>query len=241
MNQHANLYQQALAPFHLWLSARDLSEETLMKYNLRVMSYLQFCAELRIPESRACCPELANAYVTHLLDSTAGPAKINQSLAALSRYFEFKQAHFPQIARVPNVPQRASFLTEAEVSRLFDVARLSDTPKSIAILVLCFYAGLTAGDCSRLNIEDIKDVDELITISVQRTGEIVELASPGRLPLRNWLNYSDNNSSGPMFLNCFGRRISRIGIDYLIKCIGIKARVLLSARRLSQSGKQFRH
>lgn len=242
MNSDTNPYQKTLAPFHIWLSSRNLAEETLMKYNLRVSSYLQFCGELNVGPAHSCGEALVEAYMKHLFDSAAGTAKINQSISAISNYFEFNQARFPQIERLNYIPRPHPCLSEAEILRLLDVLKSTQNTKALTIIMLCFCAGLTSGDCARLNLEDIRVEDGCRKLAIQRTGKIVELSMPAQLALARWLlNWSSAKFTGPLFPNCFGGRISRVGVDYLIRSVGIQANLMLSARRLSRAGKEFGH
>lgn len=235
----ARLFQKSLYPFNNWLAAKDVSEHTLSNYSARVASYLHFCSLLEVPQ-QAHTAELVNEYVLYLQHCNVKASTINQTLSALSKYFEYNELPFPKIARVPlGTSEKPVSLTSAEIDRLLAVTCGHRSLKCRVIVMLCFFGGLSSGQCAELDVKDVYIDEQGCHLKVKKKNRKIELPPIVARALAEWIHVEKLGLESPLFCNGSGNRISRIGIDYLIKSVGIEAKLMLSARLLYQSGKAY--
>ncbi len=227
-----------LQSFNIWLCNKNLSYETLMSYNGRITSYLQFCRLMDARETEVCSHELIQEYLEYLRETNAAPSTINQTLSALGNYFEYRKEPFPKIPRVRKTLKARALLTQEELDRLFDLAD-SASLKVRTLVYICFYGGLTANQLVEMDVADVSS--DCKSIFVRKKELEVDLDPRTQSVLFKWiLHLKHKGVFIPLFMNASGQRISRIGIDHLIRTLGIRAGIVLSARLLSQSGKEFR-
>ncbi len=233
-------YRPVLMPFQMWLAQQQLSEGTLSSYSNRIAGYLQFCNQIDAPKEELFTAELVQEYICYLHETSVNASTINLTLSALSKYFEYHRASFPLISRA-KLKRNTHTLNDEEIQLVLRTATNHSSTKCRAIVFLCFFGGLSAGQCAQLNLSDVLTMGDCTFIRVTAKAKTVKLHSAAELALKEWIVSlsPEKEEEQPLFTNFQGRRISRIGIDYLIKSIGIRAYLVLSARVLSQSGRQY--
>jgi site-specific recombinase XerD len=236
----ANTHFQA--SFNIWLVQNNFSDHTLTTYSRGVGNYLQFCNSIGCGE-KAHTKELLDRYIFHLQSTNAKPSTINQTLAALAKYFSYHGVDFPDIARLQaDRKQKTRLLDNDEIQGVLSIT-FRKSEKVQALILMCF-EGLTAGQCSELNIGDIEtQANGSIKVYLNRKGRTLHLSDHVTKVLQAWMKtrctLSATSPNLPVFTNNGGGRISRIGVDYLIKSVGQQIGLVLSARTLALSGKRF--
>ncbi len=113
--------------------------------------------------------------------------------------------------------------------------------KARALAILCFFVDLTPSGCIKLNLADIEVHGLTCNVRTgQRDEDVVWLHGQAASIMSRWLAVSRSaRLEGPLFCNEQGERISRRGVDYLIKSLGFGSNLLLSARLLNNSGRKY--
>lgn len=229
-----------LVAFREWMRTKNLSKNTMLSYNFRIEAYVRFRDE-QAPREELTSPHLVPRFLQHLKDSNHSAATINQSSAALAKLFRFACKTFPYIERLEREPPGARTLSVENTSKLLDQIKNCGSLKAQAITMLCFDADISASQCAGISKEDlIVSADHVyLLISSRKRRPLVELVGTTKeLVLKMMTETPD--AFGPLFINETGQRISRSGIDYLIKTVGIPLRLVLSAQLLRNSGHAYR-
>ncbi len=225
-----------IAEFRTWLAGLSLSRNTLLTYNLRIESYLRFCRERPPGAPDPLSQECVVDYLDHLSHAKTA-ATFNVSAAALEKLFFFFRADFPPVPRMKCYFQK-KILTRDEIDRLFQVIRKIRSRKARVLCLLCFYGDLSVRGCRDLNRGDLNVQDGAILLRPP-SGDTFVLTDYAASCLLDWQS-SINGSIIPMVPNTRGERMTRGGVDYLIKTVGIKASLELSAQLLRDSGRAYR-
>lgn len=231
-----------LVQFREWMSTRNLSKNTMLSYNFRIEAFVRFKNEYA-PNEDLTSLSLVPQFLKFLKDSNHSAATINQTLAALSKLFRFAGKPFPYVERLEKEPPGARTLSHAEAQNLLQQIKHCGSVKAQAIALLCFDADISASQCAGVSREDIVISGEnvYLLISSRKRNSLVTLVGTTKEVVLSLMNSGDSNTPfGPLFVNETGKRISRSGIDYLIKSVGIPLRLVLSAQLLRNSGKTYR-
>ncbi|MBY0552831.1 MAG: site-specific integrase [Candidatus Obscuribacterales bacterium] len=235
MNSSASLTVLKMAEFRTWLSGLCLSRNTLLTYNLRIESYLRFCRERAAGESDLLSEDCVREYLEHLSRAKTA-ATFNVSVAALEKLFLFFRADFPPIQRMKCSFQK-KVLTRNEIEHLLLVIRQIRSRKARILCLLCFHGDLAVSGCVDLNRDDLIVRDG--SVLLRTPSGVIEMTEYAASCLVDW-QASTNGSLVPLVPNTRGERMTRGGVDYLIKTVGIKAGLELSAQLLRDSGRFYR-
>ena len=238
-----NETESGLAQFREWMSTRNLSKNTMLSYNFRLEAYVRFRNE-HAPEEDLTSTHLVTRFIKHLKDSKSSSSTINQTSAALAKLFRFAAKTPPYIERMDKEPAGTKRLSLNEVHNFLDQIKNCGSLKARAIAMLCFDADLSASQCAGVSREDIVVCGESVylLIASRKRRPLMELVGTTKEVVLQMLSVDSTGSSfGPLFVNETGQRISRSGIDYLIKTVGIPLRLVLSAQLLRNSGHAYRN
>ncbi|MBY0552258.1 MAG: site-specific integrase [Candidatus Obscuribacterales bacterium] len=235
--------ETSLVQFREWMSTRNLSKNTMLSYNFRLEAYVRFRDE-HAPGEDLTSTHLVSRFVKYLKDSNSSAATINQTSAALAKLFRFAAKTFPYIERMEKEPAGKRRLSEDDVRKLLDQIKHCGSLKARAIAMLCFDADLSASQCAGVSREDIVVCGDSVylLIASRKRKPLVELVGTTKEVVLQMMDLEGTRTSfGPLFVNETGKRISRSGIDYLIKSVGIPLRLVLSAQLLRNSGNIYRN
>lgn len=123
-------------------------------------------------------------------------------------------------------------LIEAARSRLNEKKGDREFPyRDIAIIELLYHSGLRATeicDLTRSQIEHHRKTKGIIFRKVQCKGRKerdVYIRDVAAEALNNYLEYEVKKDSGPLFVNCFGKKLSRYGLRRILYTIGKKSKL----------------
>ncbi len=242
-NTTTNLSGGILASFRTWLADSDLRKNTLLSYNFRIDAYLNF----QRAQSSHLLPEVSQKsavrYLEHLRKEQASASTYNVTIAALSKFFEFFGEDFTPLQRIYSGNTKKTSLTAEETRIFLDASLKHGSLKARVIALLCFHGDFSASQCLELDKVDIIVDSGRCLVNARKRGELVEIHGGTKELIVSWHSYAsreDNLLQEALFLSEHGSRISRSGIDYLIKSVGIPARLLLSARVLQNTGRAYR-
>jgi site-specific recombinase XerD len=247
-NQSAEADDQIvdLAAFVSWLRRGGSSAHTTRAY-ARWLAQLSLFLEQsgrRLPDVMADEHERSFAardfrvFLRH--SRKLAPASVNQALAALHTFCQFKGVGVPQVRReaLPQLAPRA--LSADEQRRLLRAVERLDLSRDRAIAYTLFYTGLRIGECAALDLADVIVSDRRGKLIVwkgkgDRQRE-VPLHPLARQALLAWKQERTERfggaASAAFFLNYQGGRLSARSIDSLMDRVGDEAGVAVSAHVL---------
>lgn len=228
-----------------WLKRQPLSAHSRRAYRSRLNHFLVFLGTSETefgdvftnPNDRDFA---VREYKTQMKRSyKLRPATVNTTLAAIDHFYGFLGLGQAKIKR-EDLPQLAPRALEVEEQKQFIRVIASCKPKQQAIGLLLLYTGIRVSECAALDMDDVS-VSQRKGQIVVRDGKnsnyrTVPLNAVAREAMEKWLELRKakykKNSSEAVFLNPQGKRISTAGIDLMIRSIGKKAGLDLSAHVL---------
>ncbi len=223
------------------LQEKDFSAHTKRAYvsrNKKFLSYLyeqEGIANVEAEPGKAWS-EVINNYREFLKnDHQASLNSINNSLTAIEDLFQFMGCEPGKIEREAWPKSTPKCLTQSEQEQFVNAIYRSKSSKDKAIVLLLLFTGIKIGECASLDVDDVYITAHTGRITV-KDGRIIPLNTVARRALVQWLidrhkKFGDA-SDRALFLNPQGKRISTVGIDLIVRKIGHKAHLNLSAQVL---------
>ncbi len=236
----------SFASYSTWLDRQPLSINSRRTYRARVKQYCEYLAstppEYADPLSDLHARDYAvRDYKTHLKTvRLAKPASVNLSLAAIDHFYGFLGLGRPDVRRedLPGAAPRA--LSPDEQKRFLRAVERSPEARDRAIAKLLFYTALRLSECTSLDVEDAP-VSARKGKVIVRSGKgdayrEVRLNADARESLQAWLGerrqrFPDASESA-LFLSRKGARISSRAVDLIVRDVGRRAGLELSAHVL---------
>lgn len=182
-------------------------------------------------------------YKSYLKHEQANPSTVNASLTAIDHFLKFLGLEKPKAKRekLPDLAPQA--LSKPEQMRLLVIADHS-RPIDRAIIYLLLYSGIRLSECAALDVEDLL-VSERKGKVIVREGKgglyrEIPLNSDARSAIEPWLaerarRESKKKVAQAVFLNPQGKRLSSRSIDKVVRKLGLKFGIELSAHTLRHS------
>ena len=187
--------EQARTATGAYLERCSLSENTVKAYHRHCAAYARWVGERSADHPDAFADTVGataalTAWRRHLLESGAGPATVNQALAALTLLYAHGAGLRVQVkrARIPR-PGEPDALTPRQRARLERAADRRGT-RDAAIIALLLYTGARAAEAARLDVGDVAVTARTGTVRLLGKGDqvrTVPVPAPGRARLSAWL------------------------------------------------------
>jgi len=239
-----------------WLIRQPLSEQTKRAYRSRINSFLGFLAASGEDLNALVQNEQERKFVLLTYkrqlkqEFKLAPATVNANLTALDHFFQFLGTSISKIER-EDLPQEAPRALDKKSQQAFLRAVSScRRSKDRAIALLIFYSGIRISECASLDVDDISVIGRKNQIIV-RDGKgsrfrQIPLHQDAREAIKIWLDerakkFDQNDKfygkklSEALFLNPQGNRMSTASIDRIVRLIGSKCGLELSAHVLRHS------
>lgn len=222
------------------LNSKEFSAHTKRAYvsrNKKFLSYL--CDEEGITsmtELDRAWSGVINGYREFLKNEhQASLNSINNSLTAIEDLFTFAGIDMGRVEREAWPKSTPRCLTQHEQEMFLNAVYRTKSSKDKAIVLLLLYTGIKIGECAALDVSDIYISAHTGRITV-KDGRIIPLNTVARRALIQWLidrhKKFGEHADKAVFLNPQGKRISTVGIDLIVRKIGHKAHLNLSAQVL---------
>lgn len=217
---------------------RKMSKNTLEAYNRDVLEFIEFESARGMAELTETSSTEIVAFLHNLKISGKSAATVNRKLASVRVFFNYlidknlmkdnptANIKSPKIER-----KELEFLELEEIDKLLAVP--DDSVKGVrdrAILEVLYATGIRVSELIASNLEDINLRMGFITCaSEQSNPRIVPLGRPARAALENYIYdarnklLKENTDEPALFVNYYGKRISRQGLWKILKEYGIKA------------------
>ena len=215
-----------------------MSPNTLEAYSRDVREFIAFEGSRSMTDITETSGTEIVAFLHELKISGKSAATVNRKLASLRAFFNYLieaglMKDNPTTAiRSPRIDRKnLEYLTIEEVDRLLSVP--DDSIKGIrdrAILELLYATGIRVSELIDADVSDINLRMGFITCAGEkRKPRIVPLGRPARAALENYIYdgrsalIKGNKDETALFVNYYGKRITRQGLWKLLKEYGVKA------------------
>jgi site-specific recombinase XerD len=235
-----------LLRYEKWLGLQDFSGHTKRGYLSQIRQFLAFASkssnhfyDLVIDPSGA--DDLVQEYSTYLRDSVKSSlSSINTTLTAIDSYYRFLGLGSSTVKRERTICKAPRVLSIEENMRLADVIANRTSAKERAVLLLFLSSGIRLAECSALNIEDLVlgETNSKILVRTEkgRGSRSVPVDESARRALLDWVIERNkrpvDTTTSALFTNYSGQRMSTQGLDLIVRKIGIRAGLVLSAQVL---------
>lgn len=215
-----------------------MSPNTLEAYSRDVREFIAFEGSRSMTDITETSGTEIVAFLHELKISGKSAATVNRKLASLRAFFNYLieaglMKENPTTAiRSPKIDRKnLEYLTIEEVDRLLSVP--DDSIKGIrdrAILELLYATGIRVSELIDADVSDINLRMGFITCAGEKSKpRIVPLGRPARAALENYIYdgrsalIKGNKDETALFVNYYGKRITRQGLWKLLKEYGVKA------------------
>ena len=215
-----------------------MSPNTLEAYSRDVREFIAFEGSRSMTDITETSGTEIVAFLHELKISGKSAATVNRKLASLRAFFNYLieaglMKDNPTTAiRSPRIDRKnLEYLTIEEVDRLLSVP--DDSIKGIrdrAILELLYATGIRVSELIDADVSDINLRMGFITCAGEKSKpRIVPLGWPARAALENYIYdgrsalIKGNKDETALFVNYYGKRITRQGLWKLLKEYGVKA------------------
>ena len=215
-----------------------MSPNTLEAYSRDVREFIAFEGSRSMTDITETSGTEIVAFLHELKISGKSAATVNRKLASLRAFFNYLieaglMKDNPTTAiRSPRIDRKnLEYLTIEEVDRLLSVP--DDSIKGIrdrAILELLYATGIRVSELIYADVSDINLRMGFITCAGEKSKpRIVPLGRPARAALENYIYdgrsalIKGNKDETALFVNYYGKRITRQGLWKLLKEYGVKA------------------
>lgn len=217
---------------------KKMANNSLEAYRRDIADFNKYCEEKSIESLRDVTNTEIVSYLLALKNDGKSAATINRKLAsirALYKYFVEKgvtESNPTANIKSPRVERKEiEYLTLAEVDKL--LAAPDDTLKGKrdkAILELLYATGIRVNELVASNIEDVNLRIGFFTCPGEiGKARIVPLGRPAREAIERYLDdardmfVKNNRGERALFVNYYGKRMTRQGLWKLLKTYGKKA------------------
>lgn len=228
--------------FRASLGNDQLAPNTRRVYASRIKQFLLFIQQNGLNfATEENFQDAANAYIGALRSLAAKATSINNSIVALEKFSAHLKYAPAKISRERRLFAQSARLAYAQEAQLRSTARECASLRDQVLLFLILDYSVRIGQCSALNIEHIRYVGDALIVdlpaahgglmrSINVTGEV-------RVLLERWLSERPLSQSPALFITHKRARLSPSGVDWIIRTIGIKAKVNICGETLRRTSR----
>ena len=217
---------------------RRMSKNTLEAYKRDVQEFVAFEGSRGMTDLLETSSTEIIAFLHSLKMSGKSAATVNRKLASIRAFFNFLinlgLIHNNPTAEIksPKIERRdLEYLTIEEVDKL--LSQPDDSVRGVrdrAILEVLYATGIRVSELIDADLEDLNMRMGFITCAGEHSrARIVPLGRPARAALENYIYEArkqlikDNTEEKALFVNYYGKRITRQGLWKVLKEYGAKA------------------
>ncbi len=210
------------------------SPYTVRNYEREVKEFAQFLEEQGITSWTHVTPKHLQTWLSDVSRQGISPTSVSRRLYEVRAFFRFLERRGlleenPLVGvRGPQLPHRLPrYLTVDEIYALMRAASGSDpyTLRDRAILELLYGSGLRLGELAALDVSNVDLERREIWVREAKGGRerIALFGGPAQVALRTYLQQARPQLQNPdapspaLFLNRYGRRLSRVSITRIVQ------------------------
>lgn len=216
--------------------SKKMSENTVVSYRRDLKGMLSYFEKQGIESLEKVTSTNINSYILFLEKNGKSPASISRSISSMRAYFRYLLIHGvikgepTEKITMPKVEKKVpSVITAGQIEDIIKAANGSD-PKSIrdrAMLELLYATGMRVSELISLNVDDINLQLNYVICRNAKKERVIPFGNKAKQSLSKYLSKArpvliqDNNMF--LFVNCFGKQMSRQGFWKIIKEYANKA------------------
>ncbi len=229
----------SLEGFKTCLDSQSMAAHTQRAYVSRVRKFLSYVAEQGANSNQmdgTAWHEQVSGYINFLKTvEESSQNTVNNVITAVEKYVEFLGADMPRMTRESWPKSTPRPLSDDEERRFVEAIYRHRSAKDRAIAFILLYTGIKIGECVGLNMDDVLLAADTGRVMVKGS-RVIPLNAPTRRALYEWLaerrrRFGESEDQA-VFLNPMGKRISTVGVDCIVRKIGHRAHLNLSAQVL---------
>ena len=232
--------------YETWLSEQTFTQSTRRNYAAQVRLFLDFVRHMS-PDSPGAAVSLNQRDMlvekyTDFLQNSAGacPSSIYQSRTSIDNFYQFLGLGPSTIERKRYPQKLPRVLTPSEKENFVKALEASGSTKDKAVIALFLFAGIRLNECASLDVDDLSITAHTgkLIVCKRKHGRNRELSldETTRKAVLAWLiersETFPDNSDKALFVNSKGQRLSHSAVDLIVRKIGIRAGLVLSAQVL---------
>jgi integrase/recombinase XerD len=205
---------------------KGFSKNTISSYKHDILQFLKF------ENPKKFNPKILASFAKKLTEKGYKTSSIHRKLSSLKSFcsFLFREkiidSHPNALFNLPKKEQKLpTVLKISEVEKLINAPNKNNAYpfRDKAIIELFYSCGLRISECSILKISDINFTEEIVTVTGKGNKQrIIPLGSKAKQAIETYLNKERPSQirhvkTDFLFLNRFGKELSRQGIFLLIK------------------------
>lgn len=237
---------QLMLHYLQWLDSQRFSAQTKRVYTSRVRQFIRFLdryerSSATLLVNKEACHQLVCDFQAWMSNTSwAKPRSVNGYLTAISGFFESLGLAAPPVQRqvVSDFRPRRILAVDERQRLMSQLATSNVSTKHKALILLMLHTGMRISDCAALDMDDLVSEGNYLKISMVSRGynRVISLDRSTEAAVRLWVDQRNNHPRGTdskaLFINRDGRRITCGGIDTIVRSVGARARVELSAKML---------
>ena len=212
---------------------KNSSDNTLQSYKRDLNAMASYFIEQGIDEVSRINGTNINSYVLYLEKSGKSAATITRNISAIKTFFRC-MINYGQVTREPtenlqppqNEQQKSDIVSDEDMKKILEQIK-GDSCKELrdrAMLKLLMDTGLKVSEVIGINIEDVNVKYGFVTCHGRKKDKTVKFSDDTGVILGRYLgegrgSFIKNNNldENSLFLNCFGRRMTRQGFWKIYK------------------------
>ncbi len=211
-------------------------------YKSRLIGFLTYIHEFEVDEDHLVCDQDAmqcafEKYSQYLRSEGLRASSVNSIHTTINSFCAFLGMRRLSLARQceTRIPPRS--LNTEQLFKLYETICSESNPRDKAIAMLILRGGLRPSECAALNTDEISIQNGSCIICTGRAtkSRIISLDAAATSVILDHLQSIPLGDIQPLFVSKFGTRISVGSIDLILKNIGRRARLEISAQLLRET------
>lgn len=237
-------FNRMLTEYSQLLHSRQLSYNTERAYLSRITQFLIFVekngsAERFIMEEKEVTG-MVEKYQKYLKDLGSTVASMNAIWTAIEQFLDHFGLEKPSIERDSVEGRSRKILSAKEQQRLLQVLEREAMVQHRAIIACFLFCGLRLSECSSLDLDHLS-LDEkggAIVVGKGYIKRVLIVDTYAREAITAWLaerRYRCAEDNNGLFVNLRGERIANTGLDRIVRAVGRRAGLVISAQLLRRT------
>lgn len=226
------------------LRSRTLAYNTERAYVSRITQFLIFVEKNGNPEKflfeQSEVILMLEKYQHYLKELGSTVASMNATWTAIEQFLDHFGLERPSIDRDSVEGRSRKVISVSEQQRLLQALEKEALLQHRAILACFLSCGLRLGECSALDVENLTFDESGGAVAVGRgyIKRVLVLDPYATEALKAWLverKFRSMAETGPLFVNHRGERLANSALDRIVRAIGRRAGLVISAQLLRRT------
>ncbi len=214
------------------------SENTRLSYKRDLNNVVIFLEKSGVNSFEKVTSTNINSYILSLEKQGKSPATIARNISSINTFFRYLlvkgeiKGDPTDLIKAPKIDKKIpEVLSVEEVEKLLTQPN-SKTSKGIrdkALLELLYATGIRVSELINMKIEDVNLQLGYVVCKSDKKDRVIPFGNKVKVALSKYIYDArtdiDENDEGWLFLNCFGKKMSRQGVWKIIKAYADKAEI----------------